>query len=34
MIVENVEKRSFKPRSGDIILSCLRHYDSFHPKLL
>jgi len=24
-IVENIEQRSFKLRSGDIILSCLRH---------
>jgi len=34
MIVENIEKCSYKPRSGGIILSCLRHFDLIIFQLL
>jgi hypothetical protein len=26
MIIEDIEKSALKPRSGDIILPCLRHF--------
>jgi site-specific recombinase XerC len=29
MIIDNIGKSGIKPRSGDINLSCLRHYYSF-----
>jgi len=33
MIVENIERSCFKPRSGDINLSCLRHFNAFPSDL-
>ena len=33
MIVENIGENCFKPRSGDINLSCLRHFNAFSSDL-